>query len=80
MVAPLGRRIENIMNLMAAGKEEAAHLVKRRDHEQARLVRDFFDCDVEDPTLYDLVIDSSEVPMDEAAAQVFDLVADRART
>ena len=54
--------------------------MKRQDHERARLVRDFFDRDVDDPKRYDVVIDTSAVSIDDAAAKVYDLVVARIRT
>lgn len=79
LVAPAAWRVNNIMNLMSLSKEAAENLVRRQDHDRARLVRDFFDRDVEDLKLYDEVIDTSEIPMADAAQKVYDLVVARSK-
>lgn len=72
--APVEWRVRNIMSLMSIDEHEAETLVKHQDHDRARLLRDFFDRDPDDPKLYDLVFDTSKTPIAEAAAQVYDLV------
>jgi cytidylate kinase len=77
--APIRWRIENMMSLMSLGRPEAEDLVKRQDHERARLARDFFDQDVDDPRLYDLVIDASQTPIADAGEKVFALLETRVK-
>ena len=74
LVAPIDWRVRNMMSLMSINEHEAEALAKQQDHGRARLARDFFDHDVDDPGLYDVVIDTSETPIEDAASRVYDLV------
>ncbi len=49
------------------GREEAARRVQITDHDRTNFVRDHFRKDPADPTLYDLILNTSRYTLDECA-------------
>jgi cytidylate kinase len=58
LVAPLEKRIEHASRYYKLSPAEAAKMVKEADHARRRYLRRYFDADVNDPLLYDLVVNT----------------------
>lgn len=61
IIAPKDFRIENIMAKQGLDREAATEFVNKTDKGRADFVERYFHRDVTDPTLYDLVINSSKI-------------------
>lgn len=67
LVAPISVRAERTARFLAVPRETAALYNSRRDSARARYVRATFDRDVTDPSEYDLVMNTANVPASTAA-------------
>lgn len=67
VVAPLETRIKRWQTRQAISEEEARQKIHERDAAHSDFVKRFFDADISDPTLYDLVINTHKLTVDEAA-------------
>lgn len=70
LVASRETRLKNMMQLMETDEITARKAIRDQDRDRKRLVDDFFGQDIEDPHLYDLVINMDRVHSDEAAELV----------
>jgi cytidylate kinase len=61
LVAPLEKRIEHACGYYNLTAEDAAKMIKEADHARRRYLRRYFDADVDDPLLYDIVINTGRV-------------------
>jgi cytidylate kinase len=61
LVAPLEKRIQHTSKYYKLTEEDAAKMIKEADHARRRYVRRYFDADVEDPLLYDLVLNTGRL-------------------
>jgi len=71
LVAPLGIRIRRHQIRAGLTVEAARQQVIERDRASAEFVRRYYDVDVDDPALYDLIINTGTLPWEAAA----DLIA-----
>jgi hypothetical protein len=67
IIAPRQERIERVMGAKGLRRSAATKEVDETDSARNEFVRRFFLCDPADPCLYDLVINTSHVPLDAAA-------------
>ncbi len=61
LVAPIGDRVARIARSQEVGEKEARSRVDRADRDRADYVRRFYDRDIADPTLYDVVLNTSRL-------------------
>jgi cytidylate kinase len=61
LVAPLEKRIQHASQYYKITEEDAAKMIKEADHARRRYLRRYFDADVEDPLLYDLVLNTGRL-------------------
>ena len=61
LVAPLEKRIQHASRYYNLTEEDAAKMIKEADHARGRYLRRYFDADVEDPLLYDLVLNTGRL-------------------
>jgi cytidylate kinase len=71
IVAPLSWRAKQVASFYHLSEEEAVRRIRLFDAERAAFVRKYFDEDIENPTLYDMVLNQGTLPMD----LIVDLVA-----
>ncbi len=64
VIAPLEQRINNIMQSEHLNKAQASIRIQRKDGGQARYFRSQHRCDVDNPLLYDLVINSGALTLE----------------
>lgn len=72
--APVSSRVATVMARLGVNEEQALREIRRRDHERSNYLRRHYEIDWMDPMLYDLMINTSRIPVPEAA----ELVATRA--
>jgi cytidylate kinase len=61
LVAPLADRIQHASRYYNLTEEEAAKMIKDADHARRRYLRRYFDADVDDPLLYDIVLNTGRL-------------------
>jgi cytidylate kinase len=74
LVAPLSDRVRRIMGRRSCTEQEAAAIAQRVDRDRAHYVKEYHHCDVRDPQLYALQINTGRVAMDDAVDIVVRLV------
>ena len=74
LVAALESRVAHMAELRGTSKKAARSYVEAEDKARQRFIRRYFQVDVNDPLLYNLVINVDRVPIDEAARIVGDAV------
>ena len=77
LVAPLDDRIRATMTSLGYGEKKARELIQEQDKGRKVLFRNFFNCDVSDPLLYDAVWNTAKVPAEVIARSVVDLIEAR---
>lgn len=74
VIAPLAKRVENVMKQQDVDENEAKKIIKKHDNTAADYLRKTYKIDWSDPTLYHLVINTDKVDFDKAARMIADLV------
>jgi Cytidylate kinase-like family len=74
LTGPVNRRIEQALRLGAPGREAAERALRQLDRAHADYLRQFYDVDIDDSSLYHLVIDATAF----APEIVIDLIAQAA--
>jgi cytidylate kinase len=65
-------RVEHIMHVHGVSKEVAEKLMEKNDHEREGFLRYAFHMDANDPSLYDLVINTEKIGTDGAEALIME--------
>lgn len=79
LVAPELKRTTWMMKRFNMNKAEALEAVDEQDHCQKKLIKQYFNKDVEDPLLYDTIWNTARVEMHEISHAIIDMIRDRAR-
>jgi hypothetical protein len=74
LVGSVARRIEYVRERLQVGPKEAAEYVRTEDVARGRYVRKYYGVDIEDPLLYDAVVNTDRVSYPEAARLIADAV------
>ena len=74
LTGPEERRIEHAMSARAVDRDTAQSTVRALDRAHAEYVRRFYDADIDDPTLYHLVIDATALPA-QTCVEILELAA-----
>jgi cytidylate kinase len=61
LVAPLATRIRHAAAYYHLSEVEAAKLVREQDHARRRYVRRFFNSEIDDPSLYDVTLNTGRL-------------------
>ena len=67
LTAPQERRIAYYARIEGVNEREATRAVQRIDAQQRSFILRFFGCDVDDPSNYDLVVNTTGFDADECA-------------
>jgi hypothetical protein len=67
LVASLERRLEHTQEIHHVGKKAALEIIQREDQGRQRYLKKYFNQNIDDPLLYDLVINTDLVSYDDAA-------------
>jgi cytidylate kinase len=71
-IAPIEVRMKRVMDEERLSARQAAHRVRESDREVQARVRKMLEVDVEDPQLYDVVLNTTSAPLDTLATVVID--------
>jgi cytidylate kinase len=74
IIAPLETRIERWMDREHVTYNEAKKIANERDHRHVHFVKTYFDEDINNPDLYDLIINTDKLTLDCAADLIIDAV------
>lgn len=74
IIAPLDRRIDNVMKMENVDESEAKKIIKKHDNTAADYLKRTYKIDWNDPSLYHLIINTDKVDFDKAAKMIADLV------
>jgi cytidylate kinase len=77
LVSALEKRLQRIQELNHLSKEAALKFIHEEDRGRERYLKKYFKTDVDDPLLYDLVINTDRIPHDQAAGLVAEAVLNR---
>jgi cytidylate kinase len=78
LVAPESQRILWLMKRFKISKDEARRTMLKQDADRRRIIRTFFNRDIDDPLLYDVVWNTSRVPAHEITRSIIDMIRIRA--
>jgi cytidylate kinase len=77
LVSALENRVQRIQELNHLSKEAALKFIHEEDRGRERYLKKYFKTDVDDPLLYDLVINTDRISHDQAARIIADVVLNR---
>jgi cytidylate kinase len=77
LVAPLPERIVNFANYHQLSHNKAARLVRETDERRRRYVHTYFQTDTDDPTNYDLIINTSRGGFEQAARTIINVLIEK---
>ena len=67
LVASPEERLKRMMGLLETGEAAAAKSMRQQDRDRRRLIHDFFGKEIEDPLLYDVVLNNERLTTEEMA-------------
>jgi cytidylate kinase len=67
LVAAFKDRVARAAEKLGLDADAAARYIREKDHERVRFIRDHFYKDLEDPRLFDLVLNTSRIPVSDCA-------------
>jgi cytidylate kinase len=79
-VAPMEVRVRRVMDEERLSARQAEHRIHESDREVQARMRSILKVDVEDPQLYDVILNTSSAPLDTLSAVVIDLAHAVARS
>ncbi|MEE4270869.1 MAG: cytidylate kinase family protein [Thermoanaerobaculales bacterium] len=79
LVAPAALRIDNAMHRMGLSRDEAARHIRASDEHRLLWGRQMFDADVNDPDLYDLVVNLEQVSLEIAANLIAEIMQEKSK-
>jgi cytidylate kinase len=77
LVAPLPDRVRNFADYHQLSQDKAARLVRETDERRRRYVRTYFDTDNDDPTNYDLTINTGRSGFEQAARMIINVLIEK---
>jgi len=79
LVSPLDKRIEHVQDYYKMAQKEAKEFIFTEDNKRKNYVNKYFKKDVDDPLLYDMVINVDSLAHQETIQVIGDLVLNRSR-
>jgi cytidylate kinase len=77
LVGSLERRLEHTQQYYKMGQKEALEFIQREDRGRQRYLKKYFDLNIDDPTLYHVVINTDLIPHKLAARMIGDALLSR---
>jgi len=74
VIAPFDVRIRRIMEEQGVKEKQALRLLRGSDEDSAGFIQSFFKVDWEDPSLYDLVINTQKLSVDSAIMMILEAI------
>jgi cytidylate kinase len=72
--APIDVRIRRIMDQQGINEKQAFRILRHSDEDSAGFIQSFFKADWEDPSLYDLIINTQKLSVDTAIMMILEAV------
>lgn len=79
LVAPLEARLEQVLKTTDMNRDSALSFIKKEDAGRTRYLKRYFKADLDDPLLYDLVLNTERLPHPDAAQLIGEAVLRWAR-
>ncbi len=70
LVAPLEARIPHVEEVYNLNRKEAIEFIKKEDLARKNYLKKYFGKDIEDPLLYNMMVNSSQIPYKKAARMI----------
>jgi len=80
LVGSISNRIEYMMEKFHLSEKQAIHVIKKRDQGRENYLKKYFGKDIDDPLLYDLVINTDHISCENAAQFIGEAVLNLAKT
>jgi cytidylate kinase len=77
LVAPMPDRVRNFAHYHQLPQDKAERLVRETDERRRRYVRTYFETDTEDPTNYDLIINTGRSGFAQAARMIVNVLVEK---
>ncbi|HOV89523.1 MAG TPA: cytidylate kinase-like family protein [Syntrophorhabdaceae bacterium] len=77
LVGSFHKRVKQVQKVYNLNEKEAIDYVRKEDEGRKRYLKDNFGCDIDDPLLYHLVINTDSIAFDEATKLIGDAVIHR---
>lgn len=74
LIGSAEKRLRNIEEFHGLSKKQARRFMEKEEKERAAYVRKYFNCDVNDPAFYDMVINMDALSVDKVVMVIADLV------
>ena len=78
LVGTLDRRIERVMADRGLDRTQAREFIEKEDRGRARYLREHFKAEIDDPLLYDLILNTDRISPEQAAALIAEAAVSRA--
>jgi cytidylate kinase len=75
LVAPLERRVAHMLQFDQLERNDAIERIKHEDDGRRRYLKKYFGKDIDDPLLYDVVVNTESISLDDAAWMIGHLAA-----
>lgn len=76
--APMESRVRRMMFALGLNEKKARETIEEKDKAKAGLVKTFFNKDIRDPLLYDMLWNTERVPIEEIAKLLIEMVRSKA--
>jgi len=77
LVAPEPLRIRRMMKLLNQDEDETRKVVRKQDHDRIRLLKAYFQVDIDDPLQYDVIWNTGAVSFEVIAESIIGLIEQR---
>ena len=77
LVAPEPLRVRRMMKLLNQDEEESRKVVRKQDHDRIRLLKAYFQVDIDDPLQYDVIWNTGAVSFEVIAESIIGLIRQR---
>lgn len=74
LVAPKNIRIQRISNILNISKKDSRQLMEQQDKDRKKLFKKYFHKDINDPYLYDSVINTAKLNVNDIALSIIQLI------
>lgn len=75
VMAPHATRLQRLMDQNKCAEKEAEQIILRSDRDSAEFINAYFEADWEDPSLYDLILNTRTISMETGAKLIMQMVA-----
>ena len=74
LVAPESLRVKSMADMLEVPEKKALTMIRQQDRDRARMIREFFNRDIDDPLLYDATFNTAQVSLEEMAVAIVRII------